>query len=191
LQRLGLGTSPNEAFSPRFLVYGVGGTNIVDNIVKVMSMLDSVDPERRGFSEVFSSGGMSVFGVAEADASYGVEEAVKVALSSPLINARHHDVREALVHIWGPRYVSPEETVRITQLICEAVGTNVPIICNFAGVSDMGKVMRVMVLLTGVGLPIFFPHHEGELTDLFNLEPGVGSEQALGIDLDVTQLDDV
>ena len=96
---------------------------------------------------------MSVIGVGESDSEHRVEEAVKRALSNPLLDVTYEGATGALIHITGGNDLTLDEVSRAGEMITEALDADANVIWGARVTNDMAGKMRVMTIITGVNSP--------------------------------------
>lgn len=118
---------------------------------------------------VMEDGGVAMIGIGESElaGSERVEEAVREAISSPLIDADISDAKGALVRIVGDNLMSVSEAESAVRLVQERVNPHARIIWGATVDNSMNGRVKVLVVLTGVKSP-------------YMLKSGSGVQDALG-----------
>jgi len=105
------------------------------------------------FADVYSvmhNGGAALIGIGESDSSNKAVEAVKNALENKMLDVEYGSGDKALVHFTVGPDVSLGEISAAMDLVYEKLGEKSEIKWGARIDEDMGKVVRAMVIMTGV-----------------------------------------
>ncbi|MCD6372497.1 MAG: cell division protein FtsZ [Thermococcus sp.] len=108
------------------------------------------------FADVYSvmhNGGAALIGIGESDSSNRAVDAVKNALENKMLDVEYASGDKALVHFTVGPDVSLGEISSAMDLVYERLGEKSEIKWGARIDEDMGKVVRAMVIMTGVKSP--------------------------------------
>jgi cell division protein FtsZ len=98
-------------------------------------------------------GDVAVIGVGEADSSMRVEEAVRQALTHPLLDVDYKGATGALVHITCGSDFKLDEFSGVGSLVTENLSPEAQVIIGARINKDFGSKVRVITIMTGVKSP--------------------------------------
>ena len=98
-------------------------------------------------------GGVSVIGIGESNTDQRVDEAVKRALSNPLLDVSYDGATGALIHITGGNDLTLDEVSKVGEMVTEALDPDSTVIWGARISDDMDRKLRVMTIITGVSSP--------------------------------------
>ncbi len=126
----------------------------IKSITETITQPSLMNLDYADLKAVLEKGGISSFGIGEADGEARVEKAVERAVSAPLLDIP--DLSSAhglLIHITGGQEMTLEEVARVGELMAERVPGTKRIIWG-ANVDDaMTGRIRIMALFASVGNP--------------------------------------
>ncbi len=128
-------------------------STMVKGIVETITLPSLINLDYADVSAVMKNGGVAVIGIGEADTTDRVNEAVKQALTHPLLDVDYQGATGALIHITcGPDF-KLEEFDTIGRTVSENLSPEAQVIIG-ARISKefVGKV-RVITIMTGVKSP--------------------------------------
>ncbi|BAD86460.1 cell division GTPase [Thermococcus kodakarensis KOD1] len=108
------------------------------------------------FADVYSimhNGGAALIGIGESDSSNRAVDAVKNALQNKLLDVEYGSGEKALVHFTVGPDVSLGEINEAMNIVYEKLGEKSEIKWGARIDEDMGKMVRAMVIMTGVKSP--------------------------------------
>jgi len=108
------------------------------------------------FADVYSvmhNGGAALIGIGESDSSNRAADAIKNALENKMLDVEYASGDKALVHFTVGPDVSLGEISTAMDLVYERLGEKSEIKWGARIDEDMGKVVRAMVIMTGVKSP--------------------------------------
>jgi cell division protein FtsZ len=82
-----------------------------------------------------------------------VEEAVKGALSNPLLDISYEGATGAIIHVHGGPDLTLDDINRIGEMITEAMDADANVIWGARVTDDMKGKLTVMTIITGVKSP--------------------------------------
>jgi len=124
------------------------------------------------------NGDVAVIGVGEADSSNRVDEAVRQALTQPLLDVDYRGATGTLIHITcGPDF-KLEEFAGVGELVTENISSDAQVIIGARVNKDFENKVRVITIMTGVKSPYVLGRFSGQE------QPQVQSEMSdLGIEV--------
>jgi cell division protein FtsZ len=125
-------------------------TNAVKGIAELVTKAGLVNLDFADVKAVMSNGGVSVIGMGEADSQDRAIEAAQKALENPLIDVDVGNATGALINIVGGPDLSLDESKKIMEFVTEKLDTEAKIIWGAQTSEDMGKTLRVLLIITGV-----------------------------------------
>ncbi len=126
---------------------------MIKGIVETIAIPSLVNLDYADVRAIMSNGGVAAIGVGASDTNNRVEEAVKGALSNPLLDISYDGAMGALIHVEGGPDMTLDEINRVGELVTESLDDDANVIWG-ARVSDgmKGKIC-VMTIITGVKSP--------------------------------------
>ena len=128
-------------------------STMIKGIVEIIAVPSLVNLDYADVKAIMTNGGVSVIGIGESDSSNRVEEAVKRALSNPLLEVSYEGATGALIHVSGGDDLTLEEVNRAGDLITQALDEDANVIWGARISNDMKGKMRIMAIITGVNSP--------------------------------------
>jgi cell division protein FtsZ len=128
-------------------------STMIKGIVETIAVPSLVNLDYADVKAIMTNGGVAAIGVGASDTENRVEEAVKGALSNPLLDINYEGATGALIHVTGGPDMTLDEVNRIGELVTESLDDDANVIWG-ARVSDAmkGKI-TVMTIITGVRSP--------------------------------------
>ncbi|MBU4501246.1 MAG: cell division protein FtsZ [Nanoarchaeota archaeon] len=154
-------------------------STMIKGIVEIIAVPSLVNLDYADVKAIMSNGDVSVIGIGESDSENRVDEAVKRALSNPLLDVSYEGSNGALIHISGGNDLTLDEVNKAGELITEALDVDANVIWGARISEDLKGKMRIMTIVTGVNSPYI----------LGKVKPEVGNKRKaqfgkeLGIDL--------
>lgn len=128
-------------------------STMIKGIVEIIAVPSLVNLDYADVKAIMSSGDVSVIGIGESDSERRIEEAVKRALSNPLLDVSYEGASGALIHISGGNDLTLDEVNKAGSLITEALDLDANVIWGARISDDMRGKVRVMTIITGVNSP--------------------------------------
>ncbi len=154
-------------------------STMIKGIVEIIAVPSLVNLDYADVKAIMANGDVSVIGVGESDTDNRVEEAVKRALSNPLLDVSYQGATGALIHVTGGNDLTLDEVSRAGELITEALDKDANVIWGARISNEMSGKLRIMTIVTGVSSPYILGKMEkGKAT-----RRGVELNHELGIDL--------
>lgn len=126
---------------------------MIKGIVETIAVPSLVNLDYADVKAIMTDGGVAAIGVGASDTNNRVEEAVKGALSNPLLDISYEGATGAIIHVSGGPDMTLDEISRIGELVTESMDEDANVIWG-ARVSDgMKGKLTVMTIVTGVKSP--------------------------------------
>ena len=154
-------------------------STMIKGIVETITLPSLINLDYADVSAIMKSGDVAVIGIGESDTGDRVNEAVKQALTHPLLDVDYKEATGALIHITGGPDLKLEEFNNIGQLVSESLSADAQVIIGARINKDFEGKVRVITIMTGVKSPYILGHaRESER------ERGMASEMSdLGIEV--------
>ena len=128
-------------------------STMIKGIVETIAVPSLVNLDYADVRAIMSDGGVSVIGIGESDTASRVDEAVKRALSNPLLDVNYDGATGALIHITGGDDLTLDEVSKVGEVVTEALDPDSTVIWGARISEDMKGKIRVMTIITGVTSP--------------------------------------
>lgn len=136
-------------------------TNAVKGITELITRAGLVNLDFADVRAVMTGGGVALIGMGESDSQERAQEAVEKALQNPLLDVDVSGASGALVNIIGGPDLSLDEARKILETINKKLNPEAKLIWGAQISEDMEKVIRVMLIVTGVKSPQILGPGEG------------------------------
>ncbi len=148
-------------------------STMVKGIVETITLPSLINLDYADVSAVMKNGGVAVIGIGESDATDRVHEAVKQALTHPLLDVDYQGATGALIHITCGPDLKLEEFDLIGRTVSENLSPDAQVIIGARINKEFTGKVRVITIMTGVKSPYVLGH---------------GEEQALPISKEMSDL---
>jgi len=128
-------------------------STMIKGIVETIAVPSLVNLDYADVKAIMSNGGVAAIGVGASDTNNRVEEAVKGALSNPLLDISYEGATGALIHVSGGPDLTLDEIARVGELVTESLDDDANIIWGARVVESMKGKVTVMTIITGVKSP--------------------------------------
>src|SRR3989339_165401 len=157
-------------------------STMIRGIVETITVPSLVNLDFADVKAIMRSGGVAAIGIGASDTANRVEEAVKGALSNPLLDITYDGAEGALIHIEGGPDMTLEEVARAGDLVTEKLDESANVIWG-ARVSEhmKGKIV-VMTIITGVHSPWIVGKDQGPASKHISAEKRL-MKRELGIEV--------
>lgn len=152
-------------------------TNAVKGITELVTTTGLVNLDFADIRTVMVNGGVSLIGMGESDSEKRAQDAVRKALTNPLLDVDVSGAKGALVNIIGGPDMSLEECKDIIGTIGSKLSPDAKMIWGAKLSPDMDKSIRVLLIVTGVRSSQILGHSETmedmrhrELEEEFDIE---------------------
>jgi cell division protein FtsZ len=152
---------------------------MIKGIVETIAVPSLVNLDYADVKAIMSNGGVAAIGVGSSDTNNRVDEAVKGALSNPLLDINYEGATGALIHITGGPDMTLDEVSRIGELVTESLDDDANVIWGARVMDEMKGKMTVMTIITGVNSPWIL----GKVDQKKSEARAVSLSQELGIEL--------
>ena len=109
-------------------------------------------------STIMKNGGVAVIGIGESDTKDRVNEAVRQALTHPLLDVDYKDSTGALIHITCGPDLKLEEFDNIGRIVSENLSPEANVIIGARISKEFQGKVRVITIMTGVKSPYVLGH---------------------------------
>ncbi|MFH1641323.1 MAG: cell division protein FtsZ [Nanoarchaeota archaeon] len=128
-------------------------STMIKGIVETIAVPSLVNLDYADVKAIMTNGGVAAIGVGSSDTNNKVEEAVKGALSNPLLDISYKGASGALIHICGGTDMTLDEINTIGELVTESLDPDANVIWGARVSEDMKGKLTVMTIITGVKSP--------------------------------------
>ena len=128
-------------------------STMIKGIVEIIAIPSLVNLDYADVKTIMTDGGVSVMGIGESTSERRVEEAVKRALTNPLLDVNYDGATGALIHITGGDDLLLEEIDTVGQAITSHLDPDANVIWGARIEPGMEGKLRIMTIVTGVKSP--------------------------------------
>ena len=128
-------------------------STMIKGIVETIAVPSLVNLDYADVKAIMTSGGVASIGVGASDTQKRVEEAVKGALSNPLLDISYEGATGAIIHVHGGPDLTLDDINRVGEMITEAMDADANVIWGARVTDDMKGKLTVMTIITGVKSP--------------------------------------
>jgi len=126
---------------------------MIKGIVETIAVPSLVNLDYADVKAIMSNGGVAAIGVGSSDTNNRVEEAVKGALSNPLLDISYEGATGALIHVTGGPDMTLDDVSKIGELVTESLDDDANVIWGARVDEHMKGKLTVMTIITGVNSP--------------------------------------
>ena len=126
---------------------------MIKGIVETIAVPSLVNLDYADVKAIMTDGGVAAIGVGASDTNNRVEEAVKGALSNPLLDISYEGATGAILHISGGPDMTLDDINTIGELVTESMDADANVIWGARVDDDMKGKITVMTIITGVQSP--------------------------------------
>jgi cell division protein FtsZ len=126
---------------------------MIKGIVETIAVPSLVNLDYADVRAIMTDGGVAAIGVGASDTNNRVEEAVKGALSNPLLDISYEGATGAILHISGGPDMTLDDISKIGELVTESMDADANVIWGARVDDDMKGRITVMTIITGVNSP--------------------------------------
>jgi cell division protein FtsZ len=128
-------------------------STMIKGIVETITLPSLINLDYADVSAIMKNGDVAVIGVGESDATSRVDEAVRQALTHPLLDVDYKGATGALIHITcGPDF-KLEEFSGVGELVTENISPDAQVIIGARINKEFQNKVRVITIMTGVKSP--------------------------------------
>ena len=128
-------------------------STMIKGIVETITLPSLINLDYADVSAIMKKGEVAVIGIGEADSSDRVNEAVRQALTHPLLDVDYRGASGALIHITCGPDMKLEEFTQIGKLVTENITPEAQVIIGARINKDFEGRIRVITIMTGVSSP--------------------------------------
>lgn len=128
-------------------------STMIKGIVETITIPSLINLDYADVSAIMRDGGVAVIGIGESDTQNRVEEAVKQAMSHPLLDIDYKGASGALIHVICGDDLKLEELNNVGQLVTENLSPDAQVIFGARINKDFKGKVRVITIITGVKSP--------------------------------------
>lgn len=126
---------------------------MIKGLVETITLPSLINLDFADVSAIMKNGDVAVIGVGESDTTARVDEAVRQALTHPLLDVDYKGATGALIHITcGPDF-KLEEFAGVGELVTENISPDAQVIIGARVNKDFASRVRVITIMTGVKSP--------------------------------------
>lgn len=126
---------------------------MIKGIVETIAIPSLVNLDYADVRAIMTEGGVAAIGVGASDTNNRVEEAVKGALSNPLLDISYEGATGAILQISGGPDMTLDDVNKIGELVTESMDAEANVIMGARVSDDMKGKITVMTIITGVNSP--------------------------------------
>ena len=128
-------------------------STMIKGIVETITLPSLINLDYADVSSIMKNGDVAVIGVGESDTTARVDEAVRQALTHPLLDVDYKGATGALIHITcGPDF-KLEEFAGVGELVTENISQDAQVIIGARVNKEFANKVRVITIMTGVKSP--------------------------------------
>ncbi|MBT7902222.1 cell division protein FtsZ [Candidatus Woesearchaeota archaeon] len=128
-------------------------STMIKGIVETIAIPSLVNLDYADVKAIMTDGGVAAIGVGASDTANRVDEAVRGALSNPLLDINYDGATGAIIHISGGPEMTLDEISRIGELVTEAMDQDANVIWGARVADEFKGKLTVMTIITGVNSP--------------------------------------
>lgn len=126
---------------------------MIKGIVETIAVPSLVNLDYADVKAIMTNGGVAAIGVGSSDTNNKVEEAVKGALSNPLLDINYEGATGALIHVTGGPDLTLDEISKVGELVTTSLDADANVIWGARINNEMKGKLIVMTIITGVNSP--------------------------------------
>ena len=128
-------------------------STMIKGIVETITLPSLINLDYADVSSIMKNGGVAVIGIGESDATDRVVEAVKQALTHPLLDVDYQGATGALIHVTCGPDLKLEEFDTIGRIVSENLSPDAQVIIGARISKEFAGRVRVITIMTGVKSP--------------------------------------
>jgi len=128
-------------------------STMIKGIVETITLPSLINLDYADVSSIMKDGGVAVIGIGEADTADRVNEAVKQALTHPLLDVDYRGATGALIHVTCGSDLKLEEFDVIGRSVSENLSPEAQVIIGARISKEFTGKVRVITIMTGVKSP--------------------------------------
>ncbi len=153
-------------------------STMIKGIVETITLPSLINLDYADVSSIMKNGDVAVIGIGESDTASRVEEAVKQALSHPLLDVDYRGATGALIHVTGGSDLKLEEFSNVGKLISDNLSQEAQVIIGARINKEFQGKVRVITIMTGVKSPYILgkPRYDNQQSELKSEVSDLGIE---------------
>ncbi len=156
--------APNLPIHMAFKVADEILVQAVKGITELITKPGLINLDFNDVRAVMKNGGVAMIGLGESDSEKRAMEAAQQALNSPLLDVDISGAKGALIAINGSD-VKLEEAQQIIELVTSKLDPEAQVIWGVQLDEELGKTIRILLVVTGVTSPYAVAEEESELPE--------------------------
>jgi len=128
-------------------------STMIKGIVETITLPSLINLDYADVSAIMKDGGVAVIGIGESDSQDRVNEAVRQALTHPLLDVDYKGATGALIHVTCGGDLKLEEFDHIGRVVSENLSLDAQVIIGARISKDFVGKVRVITIMTGVKSP--------------------------------------
>ncbi len=128
-------------------------STMIKGIVETITLPSLINLDYADVAAIMRNGEVAVIGIGESDTQNRVDEAVKQALTHPLLDVDYKGANGALIHITCGQDMKLEEFDSIGRLVTENLNPEANVIIGARINKEFAGKVRVITIMTGVKSP--------------------------------------
>jgi cell division protein FtsZ len=128
-------------------------STMVKGIVETITLPSLINLDYADVSAIMKDGGVAVIGIGEDDSSERVNQAVKQALTHPLLDVDYKGANGALIHVTCGSDLKLEEFDHIGRIVSDNLSPEANVIIGARISKEFTGRVRVITIMTGVKSP--------------------------------------
>lgn len=128
-------------------------STMIKGIVETIAVPSLVNLDYADVKAIMTEGGVAAIGVGASDTNNKVEEAVRGALSNPLLDISYEGATGAIIHVAGGPDMTLDDINKIGELVTETMDADANVIWGARIDENMKGKITVMTIITGVKSP--------------------------------------
>jgi len=128
-------------------------STMIKGLVETITLPSLINLDYADVSSIMKGGGVAVIGIGESDTNDKVNEAVKQALSHPLLDVDYRGATGALIHVTCGPDLKLEEFDTVGRTVSENLGAEAQVIIGARINKEFEGKVRVITIMTGVKSP--------------------------------------
>jgi cell division protein FtsZ len=174
----------NEAFKVGDKVLA----NMIGGITETISSPSLINLDFADFRTIVKKGGVAVAGVGESDAPDRAEEAVRRALSMPLLDIDYTGAKGALIHVSGDEEMTIDEANRVGEILTQMMSEDALVIWGARVNPSLAGTLKVTLVMTGVRSQYLLSGYGSIMPEMYELDPCEETPKNLNMDFGLYQL---
>ncbi|MCK5476452.1 MAG: cell division protein FtsZ [Candidatus Aenigmarchaeota archaeon] len=170
--------APDVSINTAFKISDEILVNAVKGITEMVTKPGLINLDFADIKAIMNEGGVAMIGMAESDTEKRATEAVKKALNNPLLDVDIEGATGALINVVGGSSLTLKESKQVVEEVTSKLSPDAKIIWGASIEKELGDLIRVMVIVTGVKSTQIYGAHKQEFRERHRAQ----METKLGID---------